>query len=105
MDDQTKSPSLSDYADTLIKEKNYTTLTEEARVELRNDLLRRLNEFMMAKVVAELNEKDTQEFSTMLDTNPSEEQIQTFIKGKLSNPTEFIGNTLISFRKTFLGLE
>ena len=105
MDDQVKTPTLSDYADTLIKEKNFTTLTPGAYEQIKQDVLTRLNDFIIAKVIAKFSDAQIEEFNKLLDTNPSDEQLQSFISSNLDNPTVVIGDLLLSFRKIYLGLE
>lgn len=97
--------TLSDYADKLIAEKNYETLTPELQVELKNELLTQLNDTLMANLVDQLSDEQVKELNTFFDTKPTDEQLQEFIKSKLEDPQKFIANVLISFRKTYLGLE
>jgi predicted NodU family carbamoyl transferase len=103
--DDGKVMTLADYADKLIEEKNYETLTPELKTELKNELLTQLNDTLLAKLVDHLSDADVKALNTFLDTHPTDEQVQEFIKSKLDNPQSFIANVLISFRKTYLGLE
>ncbi len=97
--------TLADYVDKLIAEKNYETLTDELKVELKNELLTQLNETLMAKLIEQLTDEEVKELNNFLDIKPSDEQLQQFIKSKLDDPQRFIANVLMSFRRTYLGLE
>lgn len=103
--DDNKVPTLGDYADQLIDEKNYESLTPELRVELKTELLTQLNDTLIAKLLDVLSDEEVKTLNSLLETNPTDEQIQEYIKTKLSDPQGFIANVLIAFRKTYLGLE
>ena len=105
MDDTTQQPTLSDYADTLIKEKNFTTLTPGTYEQIKEDVLTRLNDFLIAKVIAKMTDSQIKEFNTLLETNPVDEKIQDFINSNIQDPGLVIGDILIDFRKKYLGLE
>lgn len=97
--------TLADYVDKLIAEKNYETVTDEVKIELKNELLRQLNDTLMAKLIEQLSDEEVKELNNFLDIKPSDEQLQQFIKSKLDDPQRFIANVLLSFRRTYLGLE
>lgn len=96
--------SLNDFAETLLREKNYTTLTAEMRVELKADIVERAQDYLLARTIAKLTDDQAKEFNTLLDANPSEEQIQEFIKKSIPDTPTFIGDTMFQFRQTYLGL-
>jgi len=58
MPDTQIDPTLSNYAETLIRDKNYTSLTSEMYEEMKKDILKRLHDFMIAKTIAKLSEED-----------------------------------------------
>ena len=97
--------TLGDYADKLITEKNYETVTDEVKIELKNELLRQLNDTLIARLIDKLSDQEIKELNNFLDIKPTDEQLQQFIKGKLEDPQGFIANVLMSFRRTYLGLE
>lgn len=96
--------SLDDFAETLIKEKNYTTLTPAMHDELKKDILDRAQEFLIAKTIARLSDDNAQKLSDLLDKNPTDEQLQQFIGSCITDAPNFIGDTLFQFRQTYLGL-
>jgi hypothetical protein len=96
--------TLDDFAETLIKEKNYTTLTPAMHDELKKDILDRAQEFLIAKTISKLSDDNAQKLSELLDKTPSDEQLQEFIGSCITDAPNFIGDTLFQFRQTYLGL-
>ncbi len=96
--------TMEDFAETLLNEKNYTTLTTEMREELKRDILDRAQDFLIAKTIAKLSNDQAKALSELLDTNPPNEKIQEFIKTCVDDAPTFIGNTLFQFRQSYLGL-
>ena len=105
MADTQTGPSLDEFADTLIKEKNYTTLSPELHDQMKKDLLSRLHEFLIAKTIAKLSEGGVKGLKELLDKNASDEEVQTYVTSKIDDAPTFIGDVLFQFRQTFLGLE
>ncbi|MEI8232889.1 MAG: hypothetical protein WCG44_04040 [bacterium] len=97
--------TLADYVDKLIAEKNYETVTDDIKLELKNELLRQLNDTLIARTIDKLSDSEISELNILLETKPSDEQLQDFIKSKIDDPQGFIAGVLLSFRKTYLGLE
>lgn len=96
--------TLDDFAETLIKDKQYTTLTEATHAELKKDILARAHDFLLAKTIAKLSDDQAKEFDTLLDQNPTDEVIQDYIKKAIPDSATFIGDTLFQFRQVYLGL-
>lgn len=96
--------TMDDFAETLLKEKNYTTLTDEMHAELKRDILDRAQDFLIAKTISKLSDEQAQKLSELLDTNPPNEKVQEFIKTSITDAPKFIGDTLFLFRQSYLGL-
>lgn len=96
--------TLNDFAETLLREKNYSTVTAEMREELKNDIIERAQDYLLAKCIAKFTDDQVKDFNKLLDTNPSDEQIQDFIKKSIPDAPTFIGDTLFQFRQKYLGL-
>lgn len=96
--------TLEEYASTLIKEKNYSTLTPEMYEELKKDLIDRVQDFLIAKTIAKLSDQQVKDFNALLDKNPDDAQIHAFISSAITDAPTFIGDTLFQFRQTYLGL-
>lgn len=96
--------TLDDFAESLIKAKQYNTLNEETHAELKRDILARVHDFMLAKTIAKLSDDQAKELSALMDTKPSDEVVQEFIKKSIPDTSDFVGDILIAFRKIYLGL-
>ncbi len=96
--------TLDDFAETLIKDKQYTTLTEATHAELKKDILARAHDFLLAKTIAKLTDEQAKEFDSLLDKDPKDKEIQDYIKKAIPDSATFIGDTLFQFRQVYLGL-
>lgn len=96
--------TLDDFAETLIKDKQYKTLTEAMHSELKKDLLARVHDFLLAKTIAKLNDEQAKQLDKLLDTKPSDTVIQDFIAKAIPETPGFVGDTLFAFRQIYLGL-
>lgn len=96
--------TLDDYAESLIKAKQYKTLTQETHDELKRDILARVHDYLLAKTIAKLTDEQAQELSKLMDTKPTDEVVQEFIKKAIPETPDFVGDTLYSFRQIYLGL-
>lgn len=96
--------TLDDFAESLIKAKQYKTLTEETHAELKRDILARVHDFLLAKTIAKLTDDQAKELSALMDTKPTDEVVQDFIKKSIPDTPDFVGDTLFSFRQIYLGL-
>ncbi len=96
--------TLDDFAETLIKDKQYKTLTEEMHDELKKDILSRAHDFLLAKTIAKLSDEQAKALDALLDTKPTDEVIQDFIAKAIPETPDFVGDTLFAFRQIYLGL-
>ena len=96
--------TFNDYAESLVNAKNYSTVTPEMHEELVKDVINRVQDFLIAKTIAQLTDEQVKEFNTLLDTNPSDEQIQKFVSTAITDAPTFIGDVLHQFRQTYLGI-
>lgn len=99
------SPSLEEFVTSLIQEKNFPQdLNQEVKDQIKKDLMTRLNDFLNAKLIASLPEKDIPEFEKILDEKPDLEKIQKFFSEKIPNFSSFLTQIFLEFRKTYLGI-
>lgn len=96
--------TLDDFAETLVNEKNYNTLTEAMKTELKKDILARAQEYLIAKTIERLNDEQAKQLEDLLDKDVQPEEMQAFIGKCIDNAPKFIGDTLFSFRQIYLGL-
>jgi hypothetical protein len=98
------SYTLDDFAETLIKDKQYTTITPGTYDELKLDILQRVHDYLLAKTIEKLTDDQAKELNELLKTQPSDEKIQGFIASAIPDSVSFIGDTLFQFRQIYLGL-
>ena len=72
--------------------------------ELKKDILSRVQDFIIARVINKLSDEQVNEMNALLDTDPSDEQIMSFVSKSLNNSDKFISDTLFQFRQTYLGM-
>lgn len=96
--------TLDDFAESLIKDKQYKALTPEIHEELKKDIIGRAHDYLLAKTIAKLTDEQAKELDKLLDTNPSEKVFQDFIAKCIPEAPKFIGETLFSFRQVYMGL-
>lgn len=92
------------YVDQLIDQRGFPDLTPEVREELRKDLLARLDEFIMAKVVSSLTDEQVASFESMLKEGKTGEEVQAFISSNVPDFTNFLTNAMLEFKNVYLGI-
>lgn len=99
-----QSSAFDTFIDGLIEQK-FTqqghTLSPEVRAELRKDIVGRLDEFIMARVIAALSDDDVAEFEKLLNEGKQREDLQKFASEHIPDFTNFLTNTLIEFQKVY----
>lgn len=100
----TQSPTLEDFAESLIKAKQYQTLTPEIHDELKKDIIIRVHDFLLAKTISKLSDEQAKGLSELLDTKPDDKTIQEYISKSIPGTPDFVGDTLFEFRQIYLGL-
>src|SRR5258708_38368479 len=73
-----KNNSTDRFVEELIDASNYTDLLPAVREEMKKDLFSRLDDFILARMVAAYSEEDLKKFEHLLDTEASDEEIQAF---------------------------
>ncbi|OGK24406.1 hypothetical protein A3A46_01110 [Candidatus Roizmanbacteria bacterium RIFCSPLOWO2_01_FULL_37_13] len=101
-EDQKKS--FESFVEQLIEERSFPDLTPEVRVELKKDLINRLDSFIAAKVIVALSDEDVLKFEQMLKDNKPAEELQKFTVEHVPDFTTFLTNVLLEFRGVYLGL-
>lgn len=96
------------FVDELINQKftdHQDQLTPEVRDELRQDLLIRLDDFIMAKVIAALSDEDLATFENMMKEGKSREELQQFATQRIPEFTDFATDAFLEFRTIYLSNE
>ena len=99
------SPSLGKFVDEMIKAKNFPQdLDEAVKKQIKKDLLVRVNDFINAKLIAALAEKDIEEFEKLLDKKEDVQEVQKFFERKIPDFPSFLTGIFLDFRRTYLGI-
>lgn len=103
------SPSLNQFLDDVLKDMHGTSTPPEEREEMKKELLPKLNEYITLRVMTELakiSPETLKEFQAWVtEKNPSQEEVQTYIDGKIENSPVFLSQVLMDFRNTYLGTQ
>lgn len=91
------------FADQLIDTKGYPDLTPDVRVQLRNDILQRIDDFIAAKSIAALSDENVLVFEKMLQDGKPEDEVQKFLAEHILDYQNFVTNTLLEFQGVYLG--
>jgi uncharacterized protein DUF5663 len=89
------------FVDKLIEEKGLQGLDEEIRLQLRTDLLRRLEDRINRAIVASLNTHQLAQFEHLIDTNKID-SLQDFLYKQGINVNGVIASAMSEFHASYL---
>jgi len=96
--------NIQKFIDQLITDKGYPDLTEEVREQMKQDLIVRLDQFFMARIIAAFSDEDVVSFEAILRENKGEAEIQKFVVEHIPDLNTFLTNALLEYRGVYLGL-
>lgn len=103
------SPSVNQFLDDVLKDMHGASTPLEELEEMKKELLPKLQEYITLRVMTELAKKSPEtlkEFqSWVTEKNPSQEEIQTYIEGKIENSPIFLTQVFLDFRNTYIGTQ
>lgn len=99
-----QNQAISGFVDQLIEEKDFPDLTDEARVEIKRDLMVRIDDFLAARIIAKLSESQVVTFEKMLQEKKSESEVQEFVSKSIPDFTNFLTQSLLEFKQVYLGM-
>ena len=70
--------------------------------ELKKDIIRQLDEFIMSRIITTLSDDDVLEFEKMLQEGKSQEELQKFATEHIEDFTTFLTNVLLEFQQVYL---
>lgn len=70
--------------------------------ELKKDISRQLDEFIMSRIITQLSDADVMEFEKLLKEGKSQEELQTFATEHIEDFTTFLTNVLLEFQQVYL---
>lgn len=96
-----QSQSISGFVDKLIEEKKIQDLDSEVLLQIKSDLMDRMEERINATILENIPSEKIEEFSDLLDGS-SAEDIQLYCRRNIPNLDEVIAQALLEFRNTYL---
>src|SRR3989344_3347413 len=101
---QTVQNPLDTFADSLIEEKKFPELLPEVKEQIKTDLLVRIDDFLAARIIAELSDEDVDAFEKLLNAGAQPTDIQQFAVDHIQDFQSFLTQSLMEFRAVYLGL-
>jgi len=99
---QTKDLDLESFIDKLLEDKKLPSdLDQEVILEMKKDLMERVEDRINALIVSHLSPDKMEEFSEILDSH-DENKIQSFLENNIQDLPEIIASELILFKQTYL---
>ena len=77
-------------------------LDAEIITELKADIAKQLDEFIMARIIEALTDDDVLAFEQLLKEGKSEAELQTFATEHIEDFTTFLTNVLLEFQQVYL---
>lgn len=100
------APTIDTFIDELVKEKSQgVSLSDDARLQMKTDLLPRLHKFILLKTMTELAQRspqDLKEFQTMVSDGKPLSDIQNYVAAKIPDFQAVLTNILLEFRDLYL---
>lgn len=101
-------PALDAFVDQLITEKfSGQSLDEAVRADIKRELADRLNQYLTLRTIEMVSSSDPTaltQLSDLIKTNPSPEQVQTFIMNYVKEPDLLVAQILNDFRDLYIGV-
>lgn len=96
------SPTLEQFVDRLLVEKNLVSLSPEVLEQMKKDLLEKAEGRLKATIFSNIPESQLAEFNQLMEGG-DEEKLQVFIREQIPNLEEIMAQSLLDFRNTYLG--
>ena len=77
-------------------------LDPEIQEELKRDITRQLDEFIMARVIVALSDEDVLAFENLMKEEKSQQELQSFAAEHIPDFTTFLTSVLLEFQKVYL---
>ena len=94
--------TLDPFVNDLLAAKGYGDVLPEVKEALVKDLRLRVDDFIMARTIAEFTDEELKQFEKMLDEKKPRAQLQQFAIDHIPDYTTFLASTLIEFQDVFL---
>jgi hypothetical protein len=98
---ENQSPSIIEFVNRLVEEKNLSIDDTEVLTQIKMDLLDRVEDRINATILEKMPPEKLESFNNLLDQS-SEEEIQAFCVENIPNLDEVIAKALVEFKDTYL---
>ena len=102
-------PTLDSFIDQLIVEKFADQALDDAvKADIKRELTDRLNQYLTLRTietVSTVKPDAIKELATLVQTNPSAEQVQAFVSAHIENPDVLVAHILADFRALYIGVK
>ena len=95
--------NLNTFVDSLIEEKGLSDLDSEMLIEMKNDLLNRIEDRLNMIIIKNMPEAHIAEFEKMMDEEKSDEDLQKYVAEKIPDIESLVAVDLARFREVYLG--
>ncbi len=96
--------NLKQFVENLIAEKKYPDLEQEVIDQMKEDLYLRIETLINVTIVNNLPDEKLEEFESLIDKQATPEETQKFMSDNIQDLPNLISETLLDFRKNYLGL-
>jgi hypothetical protein len=90
------------FIDDLITEKGFINLTQEMREDISVNIKQRLDEYIIARSLAQFSEEEMEQFKNMLDEKKTKGELRQFAADHVADYPTFLTNTIAQFREAYL---
>ncbi len=95
--------NLNTFVDSLVEDKGLNDIDPGVLVEMKNDLLNRIEDRLNMVIVKNMPEANIAEFDKMMDENKSDEEVQKYCEEKIPDLEALIAVEIARFRDIYLG--
>lgn len=97
--------TLEAFVNKLIDEKGLSSMADDVLVQMKSDLLSRVEDRVNAEMIEALPSDRAEAFEVLLNAESSSgDDVAKFLKENVSNFDEVLANALMGFRHTYLNL-
>lgn len=97
--------TLEAFVDKLVDEKGLSSMADDVLVQMKSDLLSRVEDRVNAEMIEALPSDRAEAFEMLLNADASSgDDVAKFLKENVSNFDEVLANALMGFRHTYLNL-
>ena len=97
------TPPLYAFLDSCLYDKGVKDIPESLKEQMIKDLADRLQQWLMQSIFQHLPEEAAPEMEKLLATNPSQDEIMSFVGNKIPNISEIFKDEMVKFKQAYLG--